>query len=105
MVFYSAKTRGFYHLDLHGQNMPDDVVEISEEYHQTLMSGQHLKEIVPDENGYPILVDIKPRELTWEERRKKAYPKVEEQLDMIFHGRIDEWKEKIQAVKDSIPKE
>jgi hypothetical protein len=36
--------------------------------------------------------------------RQKAYPPVEEQLDMIFHQGIDVWKEKIQQIKDSIPK-
>ena len=37
-------------------------------------------------------------------QRQRAYPSVEEQLDMIFHHGIDVWKERIQNIKDSIPK-
>jgi hypothetical protein len=37
-------------------------------------------------------------------QRQLAYPPVEEQLDMIFHRGVDVWKEKIQQIKDSIPK-
>ena len=36
--------------------------------------------------------------------RYKSYPKVEDQLDQIFHEGIDAWKETIQAVKDANPK-
>jgi len=37
-------------------------------------------------------------------QRQRAYPSVEEQLDMIFHHGIDVWKERIQNIKDNIPK-
>ena len=36
-------------------------------------------------------------------RRASSYPRVEQQLDMIFHD-IDEWKAKIQEIKDAFPK-
>jgi len=36
--------------------------------------------------------------------RKSEYPKIEEQLDIIFHQGIDAWKQQIQAVKDKYPK-
>jgi hypothetical protein len=36
--------------------------------------------------------------------RREAYPTIEEQLDIIFHDGVDVWKEKIQQIKDSIPK-
>lgn len=36
--------------------------------------------------------------------RQQAYPNVEEQLDMIFHQGIDVWKERIQNIKNNIPK-
>jgi tRNA C32,U32 (ribose-2'-O)-methylase TrmJ len=36
--------------------------------------------------------------------RKSEYPRIEEQLDIIFHKGIDVWKEQIQAVKDKYPK-
>ena len=36
--------------------------------------------------------------------RRKAYPRIEEQLDDIYHNGIDEWKKTIKAVKDKYPK-
>lgn len=36
-------------------------------------------------------------------QRAASYPRIEEQLDMIFHD-IDAWKAKIQEVKDAFPK-
>lgn len=36
--------------------------------------------------------------------RKAVYPKLEDQLDKIFHEGIDAWKADIQAVKDKYPK-
>ena len=36
--------------------------------------------------------------------RKLAYPKIEDQLDKIFHEGIDAWKAEIQAIKDANPK-
>ena len=41
---------------------------------------------------------------TYKFERRNSYPPVEEQLDMIFHHGIDAWKERIQAIKDIIPK-
>jgi len=38
------------------------------------------------------------------EDRRKAYPRIEEQLDDIYHNGIDEWKKTIKAVKDKYPK-
>jgi hypothetical protein len=38
------------------------------------------------------------------EDRRKSYPRIEEQLDDIYHNGIDEWKKTIKAVKDKYPK-
>lgn len=38
------------------------------------------------------------------ERRKLAYPPIEDQLDLIFHGGIDAWKQEITAIKKRYPK-
>ena len=38
-------------------------------------------------------------------QRKKEYPRIEEQLDTIYHKGIDEWKKTIKIVKDKYPKE
>ena len=37
-------------------------------------------------------------------KRQKEYPRIEEQLDDIYHNGIDEWKKTIKAVKDKHPK-
>ena len=36
--------------------------------------------------------------------RKLEYPKIEDQLDLLYHKGIDGWKEEIQKVKDKYPK-
>lgn len=36
--------------------------------------------------------------------RQREYPKLEDQLDDIYHNGIDGWKAKIKAVKDKYPK-
>jgi hypothetical protein len=36
--------------------------------------------------------------------RAKAYPSIVDQLDTLYHGGIDAWKQEIKAVKDQYPK-
>lgn len=57
-MFYSKTTGGFYDRAIHGDNIPDDAVEITSEEHQTLINGQsNGKRIVADESGKPVLAD------------------------------------------------
>jgi hypothetical protein len=56
------------------------------------------------ENLYAESVESYKSENLYKTQRQLAYPPVEEQLDMIFHQGVDVWKEKIQQIKDSIPK-
>jgi len=44
------------------------------------------------------------RAMSYRTARRTAYPPIAEQLDMIFHGGIEQWKEQIQAIKDEFPK-
>jgi hypothetical protein len=53
---------------------------------------------------YDESVEAYKSETLYKTKRQTAYPPIEEQLDMIFHQGIDVWKQKIQAIKDSIPK-
>ena len=39
----------------------------------------------------------------YERDREKAYPKIGDQLDMIFHD-IDKWRETIKEIKEKYPK-
>lgn len=36
--------------------------------------------------------------------RKKEYPSIEDQLDILFHQGFESWKDAIQKVKDKYPK-
>jgi hypothetical protein len=37
-------------------------------------------------------------------QRQKAYPIIDDQLDLIYHQGLDAWKSAIQAVKEEFPK-
>lgn len=59
-MFSSKSTRGFYDSSIH-DSMPDDVVEISTEFHAELLTGQSVgKVIFWGDDGYPILIDPPP---------------------------------------------
>lgn len=58
MKKYSATTGGFYEPTIHGDNIPSDAVEITEEEHAVLLAGQSAgQRIMPGANGYPVLQD------------------------------------------------
>lgn len=60
-MFYSAKTKGFYDPDIHGDNIPDDAVEVGREYHAELMTAQaNGKLIAANDNGEPVAIDPPP---------------------------------------------
>ena len=62
-MFFSKSTGGFYAREIHGDNIPDDAVEITEAEHAALLEGQSQgKLIVADANGRPILQDPAPPE-------------------------------------------
>lgn len=57
-MLYSKSANGFYDSEIHGDNIPADAVEITEEKHVALLEGQSQGKIISaDENGYPILTD------------------------------------------------
>lgn len=37
--------------------------------------------------------------------RALEYPSIEEQLDLLYHGGFEAWKEKIMSIKEKFPKE
>jgi hypothetical protein len=70
--FYSASTGGFYTSDINPV-MPADVVEITEEYYQSLLEGQsNGQQIVADAQGYPILITPVPAPPTAEQNKATA---------------------------------
>jgi hypothetical protein len=55
--FYSGSKKGFFHPDIHGDNIPSDAVAITDEQYQALLHGNsNGQSIEPDANGNPILV-------------------------------------------------
>lgn len=61
--FWSASMHGFFTSDIHGTNIPEDSVEITEEYWSELLNGQSYdKTITSDADGRPCLVDFVPVE-------------------------------------------
>ena len=70
--FYSASTGGFYTSDINPV-MPADVVEITEEYYQSLLAGQSEGlQIVADAQGYPVLITPVPVPPTAEQNKATA---------------------------------
>ncbi len=69
-------------------------------------------EVVTYEDGVaPIdeaLVNAKVAELQsiqdYQSKRKAEYPKIEDQLDQIYHQGLEAWKADIQLIKDKYPK-
>lgn len=57
-MFYSALTNGFYDISIHGQNIPEDAVEITDEvYEQIFIEQSSGKVITSDSNGYPVTIE------------------------------------------------
>lgn len=53
---YSPTTGGFYPDDVAYTSLPDDLILIEDDYHETLIAGQDAGQIiVPDQNGVPHL--------------------------------------------------
>jgi len=42
--------------------------------------------------------------LEYQRKRAIEYPTIVDQLDMLYHGGIDEWKQAIKEIKDKYPR-
>lgn len=55
-MFYSKTTGGFYSTEIHGNNIPADAVEISDQEHADLLSGQASGQLIKTAlDGHPYL--------------------------------------------------
>ena len=55
-MLYSPSTGGFYDFVIHGNRVPTDCVEITQEYYLDLLAGQSAgQRIVADATGNPVL--------------------------------------------------
>lgn len=60
-MFFAKSTGGFYDAAIHGDNIPTDAVEITNEEHAALLDAQsNGKVIQADKNGNPVAVDPPP---------------------------------------------
>jgi hypothetical protein len=57
-----------------------------------------------DKTDAEVAADAASEAVAYIWKREREYPKIEEQLDKIYHDGIDEWKKVIKAVKDKYPK-
>jgi hypothetical protein len=105
-MFYSKSTNGFYDLSIHGNRMPIDAVEITDEVYVNLLNGQSSgKNITSDESGHPILVDRPPA--NYQHLREMAYPSFLDYIDGVVKNdqeQINAYIAACQAVKARFPK-
>lgn len=63
-MYYSKLTGGFYDTDIHGDKIPSDAVEITEDQYLNILNGQSSgKIIISDSSGNPMLSDPLPLSL------------------------------------------
>lgn len=56
MIYFSGKTRSFYVKEIHGSEMPDDVIGITEEWHAHLLESMYSGEILLiSKSGHPYI--------------------------------------------------
>ncbi|SDA21600.1 hypothetical protein SAMN03159340_01467 [Sphingomonas sp. NFR15] len=56
MLHWSPSTGHFYHAAIHGENVPDDAVTITEARHRVLLDGQRVgRKIIAGADGKPTL--------------------------------------------------
>lgn len=80
MLFFSANTCGFYDSDIHGNAVPEDVVEITTDEHTALLTGQSAGlRIVADNSGRPVL--DAPAKLSAKQIKKALIAAVQAHLD------------------------
>ena len=107
-MYYSKSTKGFYSKEIHGNNIPNDCVEITLDEYKALINGQSNGQAISvNENGKPVLIEIETPELTYAELRKSEYPEITDYLDGIVKNdqeQIEKYIADCLAVKAKYPK-
>ena len=106
-MLYSKINNGFYSVEIHGEAVPSDCVEITDEQYKNLLEAQAGgKKITSDDSGYPIAVD-RTDNRTYAEKRAAEYPPSADYLDGVVKGdqaQIDAYIAACMAVKAKYPK-
>ena len=107
MKLFSKSTTGFYDPEIHGDNIPNDAVEISDEYYVSLFEGQASgKQISANKQGHPILVDV-TQSASYTVLRAAEYPPMQDYLDGVVkddQAQIDKYIADCKAIKAKYPK-
>jgi hypothetical protein len=113
MKFYSKTTDSFYIQEIHGDNKPNDCIEITDTHWQELIDGRSMGKLIStDSAGIPFLIDPPPisnDELNKiaEYSRQQAF--ITESDPLFFkaeRGEIDKqvWLDKVAEIKTRYPK-
>ena len=88
-----------------------NAVELSDEQYDNLFKGQSEgKQIQPDSNGYPVLVEMKDNR-TYAEKRASEYPTLGDMIDAFCKAKAGDdsellsLMEKREKIKQKYPKE
>lgn len=112
MQYFSPSTNGFYDTEIHGDDIPEDAVEITREEHAALLEGQSAGQMIAaDEDGKPVLQDPPAPTheqllATAEAQRAAAY---REEADPLFfkyqrgEATKEEWIAKVDEIKARFP--
>lgn len=86
-MFYAKLTGGFYVRGIHGNNIPADAVEITNEEHAALLAAQSTgKRIEADATGRPVAVD--PPSPTLPEARERKLADLEQSRDAAERANV-----------------
>ena len=96
-------------------NIVDAILALDSNAQVSVFGEDYEKITWHDKNPNKITVDqIKAKKaeldkveesLAYQEKRKKEYPTIEDQLDDMYHNGFDKWKKTIKTIKDKYPKD
>lgn len=107
-MYFSKSTTGFYTTDIHGDNMPEDIVEIDEELYRSIFEGLSKgMALSSDSKGFPILIEAPITQMPYTMSRLTEYPPITDYIDGIVKGdqaQVDAYIATCLAVKAKYPK-
>jgi hypothetical protein len=87
--YWSPSDKGFYDDEIHGDDKPGDVVEITDEEHASLLEAQSRGRIIDTgKDGKPIARDLNDKELSV--GRKRARDQLLTETDWLVNRHRDE---------------
>ncbi len=90
--YYSKTTNGFYCKEVHGENIPQDAIEVTEEQWENIQIGTDKGYVIAaDENGSPVAID--PRTLmTADEKLAQFISQVQNLINQyLYYGNGYYW--------------